>query len=176
MRPCPAPCGGFDHRQSPTLLSSGRIPPPRGRLRRVAPTVRAAQALECGALTVAITNVVGSTAARDAHGVIYLQAGPEIGVASTKTFVSHVISHYLLAIRLAASRHRLSPERLEDLVALGPEGPAPQSCRGRRRSRAASLAPCPELGPRHVTGVIRSRRNWVLRTCLLTAVRSPLIF
>ena len=75
------------------------------------------QALERGALTVAITNVVGSTAARDAHGVIYLQAGPEIGVASTKTFVSHAISHYLLAIRLAASRHRLSAERLEDLVA-----------------------------------------------------------
>ena len=75
------------------------------------------QALERGALTVAITNVVGSTAARDAHGVVYLQAGPEIGVASTKTFISHVISHYLLAIRLAASRQRLSPERLEDLVA-----------------------------------------------------------
>ena len=75
------------------------------------------QALERGALTVAITNVVGSTAARDAHGVIYLQAGPEIGVASTKTFVCHAISHYLLAMRLAASRNRLSPERLEDLVA-----------------------------------------------------------
>ncbi|HVC99593.1 MAG TPA: glutamine--fructose-6-phosphate transaminase (isomerizing) [Candidatus Dormibacteraeota bacterium] len=74
------------------------------------------QALERGALTVAITNVVGSTAARDAQGVIYLQAGPEIGVASTKTFVSHAISHYLLAMRLAASRHRLSPERLEELV------------------------------------------------------------
>ena len=74
------------------------------------------QALERGALTVAITNVVGSTAARDAHGVIYLQAGPEIGVASTKTFVCHVISHYLLAIRLAAARGRLSPDRLEDLV------------------------------------------------------------
>ena len=74
------------------------------------------QALERGALTVAITNVVGSTAARDANGVIYLQAGPEIGVASTKTFVSHVISHYLLAIRLAAARGKLSPERLEDLV------------------------------------------------------------
>ena len=74
------------------------------------------QAIERGALAVAITNVVGSTAARDAHGVVYLQAGPEIGVASTKTFVSHVISHYLLAIRLAATHQRLSAERLEDLV------------------------------------------------------------
>jgi glutamine---fructose-6-phosphate transaminase (isomerizing) len=74
------------------------------------------QALERGALTVAITNVVGSTAARDAQGVIYLQAGPEIGVASTKTFVNHLIAQYLLAIRIATSRHRLSPERLEELV------------------------------------------------------------
>jgi glutamine---fructose-6-phosphate transaminase (isomerizing) len=74
------------------------------------------QALERGALTVAITNVVGSTAARDAQGVIYLQAGPEIGVASTKTFISHAISHYLLAMRLASSRRRLSPERREELV------------------------------------------------------------
>ena len=52
------------------------------------------QAIERGALTVAITNVVGSTAARDAHGVIYLQAGPEIGVASTKPLARHAASHY----------------------------------------------------------------------------------
>jgi glucosamine--fructose-6-phosphate aminotransferase (isomerizing) len=74
------------------------------------------QAIERGALTVAITNVVGSSAARDADGVIYLQAGPEIGVASTKTFVCHVISHYLLALRLAAARGRMSPEKVEDIV------------------------------------------------------------
>jgi glucosamine--fructose-6-phosphate aminotransferase (isomerizing) len=74
------------------------------------------QAMDRGALTVAITNVVGSSAARDADGVIYLQAGPEIGVASTKTFICHVISHYLLAMRLAMARGRLSPERVEDLV------------------------------------------------------------
>src|SRR5947209_10881919 len=84
------------------------------------------QALDRGALTVAITNVVGSTAARDANGVIYLQAGPEIGVASTKTFITHVISQYLLAIRLAASRRRLPPERRDELITAIrgiPEGP-----------------------------------------------------
>ena len=74
------------------------------------------QAIERGALAVAITNVVGSSAARDAAGVIYLQAGPEIGVASTKTFICHLISHYLLAMRLAGSRGRLSRERLTELV------------------------------------------------------------
>src|SRR5207237_862533 len=59
------------------------------------------QARERGALTVAVTNVVASTAARDADGAIYLHAGPEIGVASTKTFVAHLVSQYLLALRIA---------------------------------------------------------------------------
>src|SRR5438477_13057219 len=48
------------------------------------------QARERGSLSVAVTNVVGSTAARDADGAIYLQSGPEVGVASTKTFVAHL--------------------------------------------------------------------------------------
>ncbi len=74
------------------------------------------QALERGALTVAVTNVVASSAAREAQGVIYLQAGPEISVASTKTFICHVISQYLLAMRLAAVRHRLPQERVNELV------------------------------------------------------------
>src|SRR5215472_14374500 len=69
------------------------------------------QAVERGSRTVAITNVVGSTAAREASGAIYLNAGPEVCVASTKTFVAHLVSHYLLALRLATARRRLSPER-----------------------------------------------------------------
>jgi glucosamine--fructose-6-phosphate aminotransferase (isomerizing) len=83
------------------------------------------QAVECGSRTIAVTNVVGSTAARDAGGAIYLNAGPEISVASTKTFVAHLISHFLLALRLATARGRVSPERrqevAEQLLAL-PEG------------------------------------------------------
>src|SRR6266704_5432982 len=47
------------------------------------------QARARGALTVAVTNVIASSAARDSDGAIYLHAGPEIGVASTKTFNSH---------------------------------------------------------------------------------------
>jgi glucosamine--fructose-6-phosphate aminotransferase (isomerizing) len=74
-------------------------------------------AREAGALGLAVTNVVGSTAARDADAAIYLQAGPEIGVASTKTFVAHLVSLYLLALRLAAARRRMSPERREELAA-----------------------------------------------------------
>jgi glutamine---fructose-6-phosphate transaminase (isomerizing) len=74
------------------------------------------QAAERGARTIAVTNVVGSTAARDAGGAIYLNAGPEVGVASTKTFVAHLVSHYLLALRLGTARRRLSPERREEIA------------------------------------------------------------
>src|SRR5947209_858547 len=69
-----------------------------------------------GALTVAVTNVIASSAARDADGAIYLHAGPEIGVASTKTFLSHLTSLYLLSLRLASVHGRVSLERRQELV------------------------------------------------------------
>src|SRR5262245_15827694 len=53
-----------------------------------------------GAPVVAITNVVGSALAREASGVLYTHAGPEIGVASTKTFTATVTAGYLLAVAL----------------------------------------------------------------------------
>jgi glucosamine--fructose-6-phosphate aminotransferase (isomerizing) len=62
-----------------------------------------------------VTNVVGSTAARDADGAIYLHSGPEIGVASTKTFVAHLVSQYLLALRLATAHRRVSFERRQEI-------------------------------------------------------------
>jgi glucosamine--fructose-6-phosphate aminotransferase (isomerizing) len=74
------------------------------------------QAKERGSLTLAITNVVASTAARDADGALYLHSGPEIGVASTKTFVAHLVSQYLLALRLATVHGRVSLERREELA------------------------------------------------------------
>ena len=75
------------------------------------------QAKERGALTVAVTNVVASSAARDADGAIYLHAGPEIGVASTKTFLAHLVSLYLLSLRMATVNGRVSLERRRELVA-----------------------------------------------------------
>ncbi|HUF28243.1 MAG TPA: glutamine--fructose-6-phosphate transaminase (isomerizing) [Gemmatimonadaceae bacterium] len=58
-----------------------------------------------GAKTLGIVNVVGSTIAREAEGGIYLHAGPEIGVASTKAFTSQVIALALLTIKLARKRN-----------------------------------------------------------------------
>jgi len=75
------------------------------------------RAKERGALTVAVTNVFASSAARDADGAIYLHSGPEICVASTKTLAAHMVSLSLLALRLATVNGRVSLERRHDLVA-----------------------------------------------------------
>ncbi len=74
------------------------------------------RAKERGALTVAVTNVFASSAARDADGAIYLHAGPEIGVASTKTLAAHMVSLCLLSLRLATVKGRISLERRRELV------------------------------------------------------------
>jgi len=62
--------------------------------------VRRAQ--DAGARSIALTNVVGSTAAREADEALYIRAGPEIGVAATKTFSSQAATLALLAERMAA--------------------------------------------------------------------------
>ena len=59
--------------------------------------------------TLAICNVVGSTIAREADGGIYLHAGPEVGVASTKAFTSQVTVLTLLALFLGRMRHMSYP-------------------------------------------------------------------
>ena len=58
-------------------------------------------ARERGATVLAVTNIMGSQATRDADGVVYTRAGLEIGVAATKTFVAQVAVMYLLALRIA---------------------------------------------------------------------------
>jgi glucosamine--fructose-6-phosphate aminotransferase (isomerizing) len=61
-----------------------------------------------GALSVAICNVVGSMATREATGTVYTHAGPEIGVASTKAFTSQLVALHLLALYLAQVRGALT--------------------------------------------------------------------
>ena len=67
---------------------------------------------ERGATVVVVTNVVGSALTRDADAVCYLQAGPEVAVASTKAFVTQVLVLQLIALRLAELRGQLSPKRV----------------------------------------------------------------
>ena len=65
-----------------------------------------------GARSVAICNVVGSMATREADGTVYTHAGPEIGVASTKAFTSQLVALQLLALYLAQVRGTLSPAEI----------------------------------------------------------------
>jgi glucosamine--fructose-6-phosphate aminotransferase (isomerizing) len=74
-------------------------------------------ARENGARVLAIANVMGSQATRDADTVLYTRAGPEVSVAATKTFVAQVAAMYLLGLRLAELRGTLSPDRIAELVA-----------------------------------------------------------
>jgi len=71
-----------------------------------------------GHRALAIVNVVGSTIAREADGGIYMHAGPEIGVASTKAFVSTITVLALLAVHLGRLRQLSSGRALEMLRAL----------------------------------------------------------
>ena len=68
------------------------------------------QAREQGAPVIAITNVVASAITRLSDAVLYLQAGPEIGVVATKTFITSVTVLYMLGLYLAQHRDRMASE------------------------------------------------------------------
>lgn len=69
-----------------------------------------------GARTLAICNVVDSSLAREAGGNFYTHAGPEIGVASTKTFSCQLAALFLLALALAQTKKTLSPQEVRSLL------------------------------------------------------------
>jgi glucosamine--fructose-6-phosphate aminotransferase (isomerizing) len=71
------------------------------------------QAKRNGARSVAICNVVGSMATREADGTLFTHAGPEIGVASTKAFTSQLVALQLLALYMAQVRETLAPADLQ---------------------------------------------------------------
>lgn len=77
------------------------------------------EARKLGAKTIAVCNVVGSSLSRKADGVLYTRAGPEIGVASTKAFITQVTVLYLFAVYLSELRKTVSrPERVKLLTEL----------------------------------------------------------
>ena len=93
------------------------------------------EAKKKGARSIAICNVVGSMATREADGTVYTHAGPEIGVASTKAFTSQLVALYVLALYLGQVRGRLSadaarphiqallhlPQLLDDVLKCAPQ-------------------------------------------------------
>jgi glucosamine--fructose-6-phosphate aminotransferase (isomerizing) len=70
------------------------------------------EARERGAKVIAIANVVGSRVTRESDGVIYTHAGPEIGVAATKTFTAQIAALTVLALKLAQANGALSQDRV----------------------------------------------------------------
>ncbi len=69
-----------------------------------------------GAKTLAVTNVVGSSIAREADQVLYTWAGPEIAVASTKAYTTQLVTMFLLAMYMSGLKGTVTPERTHDLL------------------------------------------------------------
>jgi len=70
-----------------------------------------------GAKVASVVNVVGSSVARESHGVVYQQAGPEIGVASTKAYTSQCTAFALFTIWMAESRGVMSKKQAKEMIA-----------------------------------------------------------
>ncbi len=68
-----------------------------------------------GLRTLAVTNVVGSTITREAEETMYTRAGPEIGVAATKTYISQLVALYLTAMRIGHRRRTVDSDTLRSL-------------------------------------------------------------
>ena len=128
--------------------SPSRARPPTRWPRCARPSARAPR-------SIAICNVVGSMATREADGTVYTHAGPEIGVASTKAFTSQLVALYLLALRLAQVRGTLSPRReaahrgAAAAAAAGRAGAQRSRRRWRRWRRASTRDRLPVPRPRH---------------------------
>ncbi|WP_028263775.1 glutamine--fructose-6-phosphate transaminase (isomerizing) [Atopobium fossor] len=79
-----------------------------------ADTLSAARKMrDLGARVFAITNVIGSTAARESDGVLYIQAGPEVCVCSTKAYTAQMVAAILLALYLAHHNGAMSYEQVQ---------------------------------------------------------------
>ena len=130
-----------------------------------------------GCPIVAVTNTVGSAITREADAVLFLQAGPEIAVVATKTYVTQVVTLLLAAAQLAKSRGRLDPHYEAALVGIAAR-PAGRRRAGPRAQRSAGSRPGTALrglarlhvrGPRHHlpggTGGCPQAQGGQLRAC-----------
>lgn len=74
------------------------------------------EARRYGARVLAITNVVGSSVARESDDVFYTWAGPEVSVASTKAYTAQLVAFYMLALHFACTKQVISLERYRELI------------------------------------------------------------
>ncbi|GMW00989.1 MAG: glutamine--fructose-6-phosphate aminotransferase [isomerizing] [Candidatus Hydrogenedentota bacterium] len=106
-----------EYRYRDPIIPEGTIMIPVSQSGETADTLEAIRiAKSKGAKVASIVNVVGSSVARESHGVIYQQAGPEIGVASTKAYTSQVTCFVLFTIWLGETRGSISKELGKKLI------------------------------------------------------------
>ncbi len=107
-----------EYRYRPGLGSRGTLALAISQSGETADTLGALKhAKGCGARSLALCNVVGSSLTREAEAVQCTRVGPEIGVASTKAFTGQLVGLYLLAVGLGEARGSLAPERAQGLRA-----------------------------------------------------------
>jgi glucosamine--fructose-6-phosphate aminotransferase (isomerizing) len=104
---------GSEYRYRDPVVDEGTLCVPVSQSGETADTLAGMREAKAkGATSVSICNVVASTIARESDGVIYTHAGPEIGVASTKAFITQLVALYLMALHLAQARKVLSPREI----------------------------------------------------------------
>jgi glucosamine--fructose-6-phosphate aminotransferase (isomerizing) len=107
-----------EFRYSPPPLNSRTLVVAVTQSGETADTIAATRlAGERGALVVAVTNTVGSAITRESHASVFLQAGPEVAVAATKTFLTQVATLVMLAADVARQLGRRTPDEDRTLVA-----------------------------------------------------------
>jgi len=107
-----------EYRYRDPLVPPGTIVIPVTQSGETADTLEAVRiAKQKGARILSIVNVVGSSIARASDNVLYLQAGPEIGVASTKAYTSQLTALSLLAIHIGQVRGTIDQARATELIA-----------------------------------------------------------
>jgi len=106
-------------------------------------------AKDCGSKSVAICNVVGSSVSREADGVMHTRVGPEIGVASTKSFTGQLVALYLFAVHLGRTTGALSADQasalLRELTEIPHLAKTVLARGGRVAELAAALTPYPSF-------------------------------
>ena len=104
---------GSEYRYRDPVVEEGTLCVPISQSGETADTLAGMREAKAkGATSISICNVVASTIARESDGVIYTHAGPEIGVASTKAFITQLVALYLMALHLAKARGILSPREI----------------------------------------------------------------
>ena len=100
----------------------------------------AREARKRGTRLAAITNVVGSTLSREADDVLYVRAGPEIAVASSKAYITMLVALQMLALDLAVRRGTVTPPRVAHIIQAMKALPGKAQEVLQRESEVASLA------------------------------------